>query len=129
MPIIFLTGRADVPTTVRAMKSGAVDFLVKPVDDKLLVETVERALEQDRRTREERNEFNRVRKGLETLTPREREVMIHVVAGLLNKQVAAQLGTAEKTIKVHRARVMQKMGAGSLADLVRMAQRARSPAR
>jgi len=124
LPIVFLTGRADVPMTVRAMKGGAMDFLTKPVDDTLLIHTVARALEQDRRGRAERNRDHGVRQSLSMLTPREREVMDRVVAGLLNKQIALDLGTAEKTVKVHRGRVMAKMGANSVADLVRMAQRA-----
>lgn len=127
LPVIFLTGRADVPTAVRAMKLGAVEFLTKPVDHERLLDAIRRALEQDRSARREHAAISSIRQRLDTLTPREREVMIHVVAGRLNKQVAAELGAAEKTIKVHRARVMEKMGAESLADLVRIAQRAGVP--
>jgi FixJ family two-component response regulator len=123
-PIIFLTGRADVPTSVRAMKKGAVDFLTKPVDADALIQAVSRALEKDRREREARREADSVRVLLRELTPREHEVFVHVVAGKLNKQVAAELGASEKTIKVHRGRVMEKLRAASLADLVRLAQRA-----
>ncbi|MBL9118889.1 MAG: response regulator transcription factor [Phycisphaerae bacterium] len=123
LPIIFLTGRADVPVAVRAMKRGAADFLTKPVDDLVLIEAVNRALERDRDAHRERSELDELRARMNTLTPREREVMAHVVSGLLNKQVASELGAAEKTIKVHRARVMEKMQAESLAELVRMTER------
>ena len=125
LPVIFLTGRADVPATVQAMKRGAADFLTKPVEDEDLLAAVRRAMERDAVAREERAEVASIRERLETLTPREREVLEHVVSGALNKQIAGRLGTVEKTIKVHRARVMQKMNASSLADLVRLAQRAR----
>ena len=123
LPVVFLTGRADVPDTVRAMKGGASDFLTKPVEDEELLGAVRRAIEKDAVLRRERAEEALVRARLETLTPREREVLEHVVAGELNKQVAGRLGTVEKTIKVHRARVMEKMQASSLADLVRLARR------
>ena len=125
LPVVFLTGRADVPDTVRAMKGGASDFLTKPVEDEELLGAVRRAIEKDAVLRRERAEEALVRARLETLTPREREVLEHVVAGELNKQVAGRLGTVEKTIKVHRARVMEKMQASSLADLVRLARRVR----
>ena len=121
--LVFVSGRADVPSGVRAMKSGAVDFLEKPVSDDALLSAVERALERnraDRTTSAERVELVARR---DTLTPRERDVFILVVTGLLNKQVGEALGTSEKTVKVHRSRVMQKMGAGSLAELVRMADK------
>lgn len=124
LPVIFLTGRADVPDTVRAMKGGASDFLTKPVEDEELLAAVRGALARDAATRRERAEVASILARLGTLTPREREVLEHVVAGELNKQVAGRLGTVEKTIKVHRARVMEKMKAASLADLVRLAQRA-----
>lgn len=123
-PIIFLTGRADVPTSVQAMKRGASDFLTKPVNDEDLLAAVRTAIDRHRTAREVRGWVDEIRRRLATLTPREREVLIHVVSGKLNKQVAAELGTVEKTIKVHRARVMEKMQAQSLADLVRMVERA-----
>lgn len=124
LPIIFLTGRADVPDAVRAMKHGAVDFLTKPVDDAILIDAVQRAIDRGRTSLRDQAEFDEIHRRLATLTPREREVMVHVVAGMLNKQVGRELGAAEKTIKVHRARVMEKMQADSLAELVRMAERA-----
>jgi FixJ family two-component response regulator len=124
LPIIFLTGRADVPVAVRAMKHGAADFLTKPVDDAILIDAVNRAIERDRNLHREEAELDAIRRRVESLTPREREVMQLVVTGMLNKQVARELGAAEKTIKVHRARVMEKMQASSVAELVRMAQRA-----
>jgi FixJ family two-component response regulator len=123
-PVIFLTGQADVPDSVEAMKRGAVDFLTKPVDDAALLDAVERAVELDLRTRRSRAVATQIDSRLATLTPREREVMVHVVSGELNKQIAAALGITEKTVKVHRARVMQKMGAQSLAELVRLADAA-----
>jgi FixJ family two-component response regulator len=121
--VIFLTGRADIPTSVTAMRRGAVDFLTKPVDGEALIVAVRRALERDARCREEYAEGVEIRSRLAKLTPREREVLTLVASGMLNKQVAAELGTTEKTIKVHRARVMDKMRAGSLAELVRLADR------
>lgn len=121
LPVIFITGRADVPTTVRAMKSGAVDFLLKPVNEIELLDAIDRALERDRDERRMRAERAEAARRLESLTPRERQVFELVVTGLLNKQIAGDLGTTEQTVKVHRARVMQKMGAASLPDLVRLA--------
>lgn len=121
--IIFLTGEADVPTSVAAMKGGAVDFLTKPVDAEALLDAVRRAIELDLAARRRDTDDAGLRARFESLTPREREVLRHVVSGKLNKQIAAALGTTEKTIKVHRARVMQKMDAPSLADLVRFAGR------
>lgn len=122
--VVFLTGRADIPTSVIAMKHGAVDFLTKPADGDVLVAAVRRALDRDARCRRDHAEAAAVRTRLAALTPREREVLWLVAKGMLNKQIAAELGTTEKTIKVHRARVMEKMGAGSLAELVRLADRA-----
>jgi FixJ family two-component response regulator len=124
LPIIFITGRGDVPTSVRAMKAGAVDFLTKPVDEQALLRAIEDALRKDREIRAARAELVTIRSRLARLTPREREVLEHVVSGKLNKQIAAELGTVEKTIKVHRARVMRKMEAKSLAELVRAAEAA-----
>ncbi len=128
LPVIFVTGHADVPRTVRAMRGGAVDFLEKPIAEPALLASIERALEKDRNERSAFLEAHRVRELHETLTPREREVFALVVQGLLNKQVARRLGTAEKTIKVHRGRVMQKMRADSLAHLVRLADALAQPA-
>jgi FixJ family two-component response regulator len=123
LPIVFVTAHADVPLTVRAMKAGALEVLTKPFDDQALLDAVYHALEQERVRSHERDELHGLRERFETLTAREREVMALVATGLLNKQIAGELGTAEKTIKVHRAQVMHKMEADSLADLVRMADR------
>jgi FixJ family two-component response regulator len=124
IPIIFLTGQGDIPTSVQAMKRGAQDFLTKPVNADDLLAAVSAALDKDRGSRRARAELDDILERLATLTPREREVLEHVVAGQLNKQTAADLGTVEKTIKVHRARVMEKMKAQSVAELVRLAGRA-----
>jgi len=124
VPIIFLTGHGDIPMSVQAMKRGAADFLTKPVNDEELLKAVRLALKKDRVGRQERAEIEATKQRLATLTPREREVMEHVISGQLNKQTAADLGTVEKTIKVHRARVMQKMQVQSVAELVRLAERA-----
>jgi FixJ family two-component response regulator len=123
-PIIFLTGKGDVPTSVRAMRAGAVDFLTKPVDADELIAAIERAREQEARSRDARAQMGSFEARLASLTPREREVLHHVVAGRLNKQIAGDLGTVEKTIKVHRGRMMAKMGVRTVADLVRMVERA-----
>ena len=125
MPVIFLTGRADVPMTVRAMKRGAFDFLTKPVDGDELFPAVARALERDLALRRADAARAATESRLSTLTAREREVLTHVMAGRLNKQIAADLGTAEKTVKVHRARGMEKMHVRSVAELVRLVERAR----
>lgn len=120
-PVIFLTGQADIPITVEAMKGGALDFLTKPVDEAALLKAVKAAFLRDAVLREAAAGLREYRDRLATLTPREREVMELVVEGLLNKQIGLELGTVEKTIKVHRARVMEKMGVESLAELVRIA--------
>ena len=124
LPIIFITGHGDIPMSVRAMKSGAVDFLPKPVKDKALMAAIEQALARADREFSERTELASIQRRLASLTPREREVMALVVRGFLNKQIAFELGTVEKTVKVHRARVMEKMAALSLPELVRLAERA-----
>jgi FixJ family two-component response regulator len=123
LPIVFITGHGDVPTSVRAMRGGALDFLQKPFNDQELLDCVQRALALSREQQAERAERNELRRRLETLTPREREVLMQVITGKLNKQIAGDLGIAEKTIKIHRGRVMQKMRANSVADLVRMVEK------
>jgi FixJ family two-component response regulator len=123
LPIIFITGHGDIPMSVKAMKDGAVDFLPKPVKDTDLLRAIEQAFGRAVRDRAEREELEEIQRRIDSLTPREREVMALVVRGLLNKQVAFELGTVEKTIKVHRARVMDKMQVKSLAELVRLAEK------
>jgi FixJ family two-component response regulator len=123
LPIIFLTGTADIPKSVQAMKQGASDFLTKPVNDEDLLAAVRVAIEKNRALRKEQVELSEIRARLATLTPREREVLEYVVAGKLNKQIAGDLGTVEQTIKIHRAHVMQKMRVRSVAELVRLTQR------
>ncbi len=127
-PIIFLTGKGDIPTSVRAMRAGAIDFLTKPVKEEELVEALIRAEHLDARTRRSHIELLAIQAQIATLTPREREVLSHVIGGRLNKQIAGDLGTVEKTIKVHRARMMQKLGVRTVADLVRLAEKAGIPA-
>jgi FixJ family two-component response regulator len=124
IPIVFLTGHGDIPTSVRAMKGGAVDFLTKPVNDAELIEAIRLAIKRDRITRQARAELDDILERLATLTPREREVLDHVVSGQLNKQIAGDLVIVESTVKVHRARVMEKLKVRSVAELVRLAERA-----
>jgi FixJ family two-component response regulator len=124
LPIIFLTGHGDIPMSVQAMKRGALDFLTKPVNDEDLLKAVHAAIEKDRLQRQTRAEVAEIEQRLATLTSREREVLEHVISGQLNKQTAADLGTVEKTIKVHRARVMEKMKVQSVAELVHLTERA-----
>ena len=126
LPIIFLTGTADIPKSVQAMKHGASDFLTKPVNDEDLLAAVRVAIEKNRARRRKHTELSEIRARLATLTPREREVLQYVVAGKLNKQIAGDLGTVEQTVKVHRARVMEKMRVQSVAELVRLTERCES---
>jgi len=123
LPIVFLTGHGTVPMSVRALKAGAVDFLQKPFDEQDLFNAIQQAIEHDRWARRERNQLRELHKLSDSLTPREREVFTLIVAGMLNKQIAYQLGTTERTIKAHRSRIMEKMQAESLADLIRCAEK------
>jgi FixJ family two-component response regulator len=122
IPIVFLTGHGDIPASVQAMKAGAVEFLTKPLDEQQLLKAIREALERDRRTRQQHAEIRELRERYESLTAREREVMHHVVSGLLNKQIAGELNITEFTVKIHRGHVMRKMRANSLPALVRMAE-------
>ncbi len=128
IPIIFVTGHGDIPMAVRAMKAGAVDFLTKPLRDQDLLDAIQAALERDRARRQRQAEIATLRERLQSLTPREREVLPLVVSGMPNKQVAVEIGTTEATVKVHRSQFMKKMGADSLPDLVRMADKLGIPA-
>jgi FixJ family two-component response regulator len=128
LPVIFITGHGDIPMSVRAMKAGALEFLTKPFRDQDLLDAIQQALERDRGARQQRSETAELRERFDSLTAREREVMGLVVSGLLNKQIAGELGTSEVTIKIHRSQVMKKMGAGSLAELVRMTEKLGIPA-
>jgi FixJ family two-component response regulator len=124
LPVIFITGKGDISTGIRAMKAGAVDFLTKPVRDSELLAAIEQARERVVKITEARAQLDSIKARLARLTPREHEVLALVVAGRLNKQIASELGTVEKTIKVHRGRMMKKMGVRAVADLVRMAEKA-----
>ena len=127
LPVIFITGYGDIPMSVRAMKAGALEFLTKPFRDQDLLDAIQQALQRDRAGRRHSKEIAELRERFDALTSREREVMSLVVAGLLNKQIAAELGISEVTVKIHRGRVMNKMGAQSLAELVRMTERLEIP--
>jgi RNA polymerase sigma factor (sigma-70 family) len=127
IPIVFLTGHGDIPMSVRAMKAGAVEFLTKPFRDQDLLDAIRVALDRDRARRKQDNEVAALRQRFDSLTPREREVVFRVVAGMLNKQIAAELGTAESTVKVQRSRAMEKMQAASLAELIKMIEKVKAP--
>ena len=124
IPIIFITGHGDIPISVEATKKGAVDFLTKPFDDEELLEAVRKAIEKDRKAKAERAEVHDILKRMERLTPREKEIVRYVITGMLNKQIALELDIAEKTVKVHRGRIMEKLRVDSVADLVRLAEKA-----
>jgi len=129
IPIVFVTGHGDIPMSVRAMKAGAIEFLTKPYRDQDLLDAVRVALEQDRARREQERDLTDLQQRFDSLTPREQEVISMVVSGMLNKQIAGELGTAENTVKVHRSRAMEKMHAQSFADLVRMIEKLKGPAK
>ena len=124
MSIVFITGHGDIPMSVQAMKRGAVDFLTKPFDDEELLQAVKKAIEIDREAKAERAEVHDLRRRIDTLTPREHEIFRYVITGMLNKQIALKLDIAEKTVKVHRGRIMEKLRVESVADLVRLAEKA-----
>ena len=124
MPIIFITGHGNIPMSVQAMKKGAVDFLTKPFDDDELLQAVKRAIEKDSKAKAERAEVHDALRRIEQLTPREHEILRYVITGMLNKQIALKLVIAEKTVKIHRGRIMEKLGVNSVADLVRLAAKA-----
>ena len=124
IPIIFITGHGDIPISVEATKKGAVDFLTKPFDDEELLEAVRKAIEKDRKAKAERAEVHDILKRMERLTPREKEIVRYVITGMLNKQIALKLDIAEKTVKVHRGRIMEKLCVDSVAELVRLAEKA-----
>jgi FixJ family two-component response regulator len=123
LPIIFVTGHGDIPMSVRAMKKGAVDFLPKPFDEDELLQALSKAIEANKKTKEEQTEHNHTMMLVEQLTPREREIVPYIISGMLNKQIAFKLGIAEKTVKVHRGRIMEKLCVESVADLVRLAEK------
>ena len=124
MPIIFVTGHGDIPMGVKAMKKGAADFLPKPFDDEEFIEAVRRAIEKDKKAKTDYAEVHDILTGIELLTPREHEILRHVMSGMLNKQIAYKLNIAEKTVKVHRSHIMEKLNAGSVAELTRLAMKA-----
>ncbi len=123
LPIIFVSGHGNIPLSVRAMKAGAVDFIEKPFEDQSLLDAINHSLKKDRQAKLEQAELREIQRRVDSLTPREREVFAHVVSGKLNKQIAFKLGTSERTIKAHRARVMKKMQANTLTDLIRLAEK------